>query len=167
MGVRKLVVPLVFLLTGLFVACGQQQLTSPLPDELAGLYLIRVEKDEIAQNKIREIHQGADSAQYESVIGTYRDKDVEALVYLTVFGSEEKSAEMMSRMVENIKTQKSPEFSYIKQFEKAGRTIHTAGSADLTHYFFQDGKRNVWISAPATLCELVLNDFFDKLQVTQ
>lgn len=163
MGVRKLVVPLVFLLTGLFVTCGQQRPTSPLPDQLAGLYLVQAEKDEIAQNRLGTMHHGDDFARYESMIGTYREKDIEALEYLTVFDSEEKSADMMSRMVENIKAQKSPEFSYIKQFEKAGRTIHSAGSAGRAHYFFQDRKRNVWISAPTTLCELVLNDFLNKL----
>jgi len=164
MDVRKLILPFVFLFTVLLVACDQQRPPSPLPDQLAGLYLVRVEMGEIAQNKLSQMHQGADFAQYESVIGTYRDQDVEAFVYLTVFNSEEKSAEMMSGMVENIKVQKSPEFSYIKKIERKGEIIHSAVSAGQSHYFFQDGKRNVWISAPPTLGELVLNDFLNKSQ---
>jgi hypothetical protein len=161
MSVRKFVLPSIFLFTGLFVACGQEQTTTELPEQLAGLYLVRVDRDEIARNKLSQMHHGANFAQYESVIGTYRDQGVEAMVYLTMFDSEEKSAEMMSRMVENIKMQKSPEFSYVKKFERKGKIIHSAAGAGQSHYFFRNGKKNVWISAPTTVGESVLNDFLN------
>ncbi|MFQ5864940.1 MAG: hypothetical protein ACE5IW_06900 [bacterium] len=164
MGVRKHYVPLIILITSLYFTCSQKSVEGLLPDKLADLHLVRVEKSEVAQNKLSKMHHGVDFANYDSVIGTYQDEGNEAVVYLTIFDSEEKSAEMMSRMVENIKAQKSPEFSYIKQFEKEGKTIHSAASAGLDHYFFQGGRRNIWISAPTTFCELVLGDFLTKLE---
>ncbi|MFQ5706002.1 MAG: hypothetical protein ACE5HO_01050 [bacterium] len=164
MHIRKYDLPLVSLLTLAFMACGEKPSTSQLPDQLADLHLVRVEKNEVARNKLSKMHHGVSFAEYESVIGTYRDQEDEATVYLTIFDSEEKSAQMMSRMVEKIKARKSPEFSYINQFQRKGKTIHSAASRGLAHYFFQDGKRNVWISASPTWCELLLNDFLAKLE---
>lgn len=164
MHIRKSGILLVSSLTLVFMACSEKPSTTQLPDRLADLRLVRVEKNEVAKNKLSQMHHGVSFAEYESVIGTYRDQEDEATVYLTIFDSEEKSTWMMSRMVENIKAQKSPEFSYMNKFERKGKTIHSAGSPGLAHYFFQDGKRNIWISAPPTLCELLLDDFLAKLE---
>jgi len=63
----------------LFAACGQQQTKSPLPNLLAGLYLVRVEKGEIAQNKLSKMHHNADFSEYKGMIGSYIAKDMSRL----------------------------------------------------------------------------------------
>lgn len=162
MHLRKYPLPLVSLLTLAFMACSEKPSSTQLPDHLAGLHLVSVEKNEVAKDKLSQMHHDVDFAEYESVIGTYRDNENEATVYLTIFDSEESSVQMMSRMVENIKAQKAPEFSYTNEFEREGKTIHSSTSPSLAHYFFRDGKKNIWISARPTLCETVLNDFLAK-----
>lgn len=162
MHIRKYILLMVSLLALVMMACREKPSSTQLPDEIAGLQLLRVEKDDVAKTKLSKMHHGVDFAVYESVIGTYRDNENEATVYVTIFDSAEKSAEMMSRMVKNLKGQKSQGFSYMEQVERDGRSIHAAGSAGQTHYFFQDGKKNIWISAPPTLCERVLIDFLAK-----
>jgi hypothetical protein len=54
----------------------------------------------------------------------------------------------------------------MNEFEKEGKTVHVAASVGVAHYFFQDGNRNIWISAPTKLCELVLNDLLTKLETS-
>ena len=66
-------------------------------------------------------------------------------------------------MVEKIRAGNSSEFTYIKQFEKNGKTIHAALSGPMANYFFQDGRRDIWISVPAQLSMKVLDDFLVKL----
>ncbi len=92
MYIRKQFVLAVISVTLLFFACNQKPSEGLLPNELAGLKLVKVEKNEIAQNKLSKMHHGVDFANYESVIGTYLDKENFAMVYLTIFESEEKSA---------------------------------------------------------------------------
>ncbi len=162
MHIRKDILLLISLLTFVFIACSERSAITQLPDQLAGLHLVRVGEEDVAKNKLSQMHHGVDFAEYESVVGTYRDNEDEATVYMTIFDSADKSAAMMSRMVENLKRQESQAFSYLEQFAREGKTIHAAGSAGQTHYFFHEGKKNMWISAPPTLVELVLNDFLAK-----
>ncbi|NIR51733.1 hypothetical protein GWO43_24465 [candidate division KSB1 bacterium] len=154
--------PLFIISTWAFMACSEKPSTTQLPDQLADLHLARMEKDEVAKSKLSRMHHGVDFAEYESVIGTYREGENAATVYLTIFDDDEKSAQMMSRMVKNLKAQKSSEFSYTKEFEREGKVIHSAAGAGESHYFFRDGRKNIWISAPPMLGEMVLNDFLAR-----
>lgn len=146
-------------------ACDQKATEEMLPNELAGIYLVKLEKNEVAKNKLAGMHHSVDFADYESVIGTYWDGKNQTKVYLTIFDDMEKSIEMINAMARNIKAGKSSEFHYIEQFERDGSTIHLARSESFNHYFFQDDKHNIWITAPTERGEEVLNDFLNKFYI--
>lgn len=76
-------------LTLVFISCGENTATTQLPDKLVDLHLVRLESNEVAQDKLTKMHHGVDFAEYESVIGTYRDGENEATVYLTIFDGRE------------------------------------------------------------------------------
>jgi hypothetical protein len=144
------------------LSCSQESEEAPLPNELAGIKLIRHDRNELANSKLAKMHHNVDFGRYRSVIGTYRNADTEITVYVTMFDDTHQAAEMMTAMAENLKAGKSPQFSYVHQLEKSGFTVHLAQSGDSFHYFFRLGKQDIWLTAPADRGPEVLDEFLLK-----
>lgn len=127
------------------------QTSDLLPSELGGLRRMAHEDGGRASEIINAMH-GKGVTPKENLIGVYRGTGATAVLYISVFQTEQQSRTEFLAMAAAIGAG-NPVFTRCRSVEIEGRQMSCCSGMDQAHYFFSAGGRLFWLAVDSTVAE--------------
>ncbi len=130
-----------------------------VPEVLAGIPSVFAVTGEEAKARVRRLH-GKEIPMAEAAMAHFAREDEAAFLWVSEAPSLEAATDQMERMVEKIARGHST-FRQYSSRTVGGREVHFVYGQGQAHFFFQAGKRNVWVSVPVHLREDALKEMLE------
>ncbi len=147
---------LIITLSTTFYACSKKK--EFLPEKVGDMMLVKTIEGEEAKKNINELHFQP-VTENENLIGYYENLSGQAIVYVTIYQSNEDAVRDFDKMTKKISPENSV-FVYPQFFDFENNKIYKCFGMGMSHYVFALNKKLYWISVDTHLAKNFFEEFF-------
>ena len=131
-----------------------------MPQSIGSLSLERVQSGEKARQEIDRLH-GKQINFRRGYIGTYGNG--RAKLWISEYDSEGEAAEGIGKMAQRIQAGKKGNFWHFREMSIQGVTVNFVVGMGQAHYFFQKGRKIIWLAVDPPLAREAIRDAIEKI----
>lgn len=134
-----------------------------LPQSIGSLKLVKSESGEEARKEIDRMH-GKRLSYKEGYIGTYRNGDAKAKLWVTDYGAEEEAAKANAKMAQGMKRAEKKNFWHFQGMMIQGVPVYFVVGMGQAHYFFQKEVKVFWLAVDPPQAKEAIRDLLGKIE---
>ncbi len=133
-----------------------------LPQSIGSLQLEKLQVGEAAKLEINRLH-GKHIDFREGCVATYVGGGKTAKVWLSQYDSEAKATEANKRMAQKIQAMEGKRFWHFRETSIRDIPVNLVMGQGQAHYFFQKGKKVIWLAVDPAEAETTVRDLIGKI----
>jgi hypothetical protein len=131
-----------------------------LPQSIGSLSLEQLQSGEEARQEIDRLH-GKQITFRRGYIGTYGNG--RAKLWVSEYDSEGEAAEGIGKMAQRMQTRKEGNFWHFREISIQGVAVYFVVGMGQAHYFFQKGRKVIWLAVDPSLAREAIRDAIGKI----
>jgi len=133
-----------------------------LPQSIGSLRLEQLQVGEEARQEIDRLH-GKHLNFRKGCVGTYVGGDTKAKVWVSEYDSEVEAAKANERMAQEIQAMEGNGFWHFREISISEMSVNFVMGQGQAHYFFQKGKRVIWLTVDPSEASETVTDLIDQV----
>lgn len=131
-----------------------------LPQSIGSLSLEQLQSGEEARQEIDRLH-GKQITFRRGYIGTYGNG--KAKLWVSEYDSEGEAAKGIGKMAQRMQTRKEGNFWHFREISIQGVAVYFVVGMGQAHYFFQKGRKVIWLAVDPSLAREEIRDAIGKI----
>ncbi len=162
--IRMVVIRIFLFSLSLLLLTHSLSMGDSLPQSIGSLRLEQLQSGEEARQEIDRLH-GKQLNFGKGYIGIYKDKEGnrKGRLWVSEYDSEMEAAEAIGKMARRVQAKEGGEFWHFRVISIEGTQVYFVVGMGRTHYFFQKGKKVIWLAADPSEARQAIRDLIGKI----